>query len=63
MMNFDSGTAHIVYASDDRLAQILEVSLVTLYNSSEIMEIRLVEVMQVCGAPIVNKLRREIGVL
>lgn len=40
MMNFDSGIAHIVYASDERFAEILGVSLVSLYeNSADMQEI------------------------
>ncbi|MCM1186100.1 MAG: glycosyltransferase family 8 protein [Lachnoclostridium sp.] len=38
MGNFDKDIAHIVYASDDRFAEILAVSLVSLYENSRDME-------------------------
>ena len=34
-MNFNPNVAHIVYASDDRFAEILGVSLVSLYENSK----------------------------
>lgn len=37
-MNFDSKVAHIVYASDDRFAEILGVSIVSLYENSRDMD-------------------------
>lgn len=37
-MNFDPNVAHIVYASDDRFAEILGVSLVSLYENSKDMD-------------------------
>lgn len=36
-MNFNPNVAHIVYASDDRFAEILGVSLVSLYENSKDM--------------------------
>ena len=33
-MNFNPNVAHIVYASDDKFAEILGVSLVSLYENS-----------------------------
>lgn len=36
-MNYDSNTAHIVYAADDKFAEILGVSLVSLYENSKDM--------------------------
>ena len=36
-MSFDPNIAHIVYASDDRFAEILGVSLVSLYENSKDM--------------------------
>lgn len=41
-MNFDKNVAHIVYASDDKFAEILGVSIVSLYeNSKDMNEIHL----------------------
>lgn len=37
-MNYDPNVAHIVYASDDKFAEILGVSLVSLYENSKDME-------------------------
>ena len=37
-MNYKSDVAHIVYASDDKFAEILGVSLVSLYENSKDME-------------------------
>lgn len=37
-MNYDTNVAHIVYASDDKFAEILGISLVSLYESSKDME-------------------------
>lgn len=37
-MNFDPNIAHIVYASDDKFAEILGVSLVSLYENSQDMD-------------------------
>lgn len=37
-MNVDVGTAHVVYASDDRFAEILGVSMVSLYENSRDMD-------------------------
>lgn len=37
-MNFNPNVAHIVYASDDRFAEILGVSLVSLYENSKDMD-------------------------
>lgn len=37
-MNYDSNVAHIVYASDDKFAEILGVSLVSLYENSKDMD-------------------------
>lgn len=38
MIDYDPNTAHVVYASDDRFAEILGVSLVSLYENSKDME-------------------------
>lgn len=37
-MNFNPNVAHIVYASDDKFAEILGVSLVSLYENSKDMD-------------------------
>src|SRR5699024_6931620 len=37
-MNFDQNVAHIVYASDDRFAEIVGVSIVSLYENSKNMD-------------------------
>lgn len=37
-MNFNPNVAHIVYASDDRFAEILGVSLVSIYENSKDMD-------------------------
>lgn len=37
-MNFDPNAVHIVYASDDKFAEILGVSLVSLYENSKDMD-------------------------
>ena len=37
-MNYDPNVAHIVYASDDKFAEILGVSLISLYENSKDMD-------------------------
>lgn len=37
-MNYRSDVAHIVYASDDKFAEILGVSLISLYENSKDMD-------------------------
>lgn len=53
-MNFDPNVAHIVYASDDKFAEILGVSLVSLYESSKDMGDILVYVLD-SGISIENR--------
>ena len=38
MVKYNPSVAHIVYASDDRFAEILGVSLVSLYENSRDMD-------------------------
>ena len=44
-MNFDPNVTHIVYASDDKFAEILGVSLVSLYENSNDMDDIVVHVL------------------
>lgn len=44
-MNFDPNVAHIVYASDDKFAEILGVSLASLYENSNDMDDIVVHVL------------------
>jgi lipopolysaccharide biosynthesis glycosyltransferase len=37
MMKYNSAIAHVVYALDDKFAELLEVSLVSLYENSRDM--------------------------
>lgn len=38
MIKYNPSVAHIVYASDDKFAEILGVSLVSLYENSKDMD-------------------------
>lgn len=44
-MNFNPNVAHIVYASDDKFAEILGVSLISLYENSKDMDDTIVYVL------------------
>lgn len=53
-MSFEKNKAHIVYASDDRFAEILGVSMVSLYENSKDMDDIIVYILD-SGISIVNK--------
>lgn len=53
-MNIDKNTAHIVYASDDKFAEILGVSMVSLYENSKDMDDIIVYILD-SGISAVNK--------
>lgn len=53
-MSFDKNKAHIVYASDDRFAEILGVSMVSLYENSKDMDDIIVYILD-SGISNINK--------
>ena len=53
-MNFNPNAAHVVYASDDKFAEILGVSLVSLYENSKDMDDIMVYVLD-SGIKMQNK--------
>lgn len=53
-MSFDENKAHIVYASDDKFAEILGVSMVSLYENSKDMHDIIVYVLD-SGITVANK--------